>query len=255
MQQLDHQWNTKLYNEKHSFVYDYGASLIDLLNPKPEERILDIGCGSGELTAAIAAVSNEVVGIDFSPNMVEKARAQFPALAFQIGDASDFKLAKQFDAIFSNATLHWVSRYKEAAHCMYDHLVPSGRIVVEFGGAQNVEAIINTLRSTLRLWGYTEQAFLDLWYFPSIGTYTSVLESVGFKVTFAQWYDRPTELADEKEGILDWLSMFAKPFFKGVPEENAMEIKKEVQKHLTTQLFRDGKWYADYKRIRVVAYK
>ncbi len=255
MQQLNHQWNAELYNEKHSFVYEYGTSLIDLLAPKPAERILDIGCGSGELTVVIAALTSEVIGMDLSPSMVQKARTQFPSLSFRIGDASNFKFEKQFDAIFSNATLHWVPDYKKAARCMYDNLVLGGRVVVEFGGKHNVQAITDRLRSTLRQWGYTDQAALNIWYFPSIGAYTSVLESVGFKVTFAQWYDRPTELVDEEEAILDWLSMFAKPFFKGVADKDCIEIKNEVQKHLAEQLFSNGKWYADYKRIRVVAYK
>ncbi len=255
MQQIVHQWNAELYNEKHSFVYDYGASLVDLLNPKPSERILDLGCGSGELTAAIAAVCNEVVGMDFSPAMIEKAKGRFPELIFQRGNASDFKAIPRFDAIFSNATLHWVSDYKAAATCMYANLVEGGRIVVEFGGKRNVQAITSTLRDALKSRGYDKQAALDLWYFPSIGEYTTVLESVGFNVTFAQWYDRPTELADEREGVLDWLSMFAKPFFMEVAKEDVKEIKREVQEHLAPQLFRGGKWYADYKRIRVVAYK
>ena len=103
MQQLAHKWDAELYNDKHAFVYKYGASLIDLLDAKPYERILDLGCGSGELTHLIREKSTEVIGFDKSPEMIEKARMQFPLIDFQVADASDFQFDEPFDAIFSNA--------------------------------------------------------------------------------------------------------------------------------------------------------
>ncbi|MDB4292854.1 SAM-dependent methyltransferase, partial [Maribacter sp.] len=100
-----------------------------------------------------------------------------------------------------------------------------------------------------------KQSEVALWYFPSIGEYTSALEAEGFTVSFAQWYDRPTELVDEKTGIKDWLFMFCKPFLNGVLASDVLDIMNEVQEGLSPTLFRNGKWYADYKRIRIVAYK
>jgi len=255
MEQLAHKWNAALYNDKHSFVYDYGASLIDLLNPKSNESILDLGCGSGELTTKIKEEAKSVVGIDNSPDMIEKARLKFPLVEFHVADAGDFELEEPFDAIFSNAALHWVVNYKEAIVCMYNSLKPEGRMVVEFGGKDNVMRITNQLRKSLLKRGYEKQAKLQLWYFPSIGEYTSELEAVGFNVSFAELYERPTVLADEDAGIIDWLLMFARPFFKGVDNLEVQDILKEVQESLRADLFRNGKWFADYKRIRIVAHR
>lgn len=255
MQQVEHNWNTKLYNGKHSFVTKYGMSLVDLLHPKRDERILDLGCGSGELSNRIAELAKEVIGMDLSTEMISEARLKFPLQQFQVGDASDFSFKKHFDAIFSNATLHWVINHKKAIRSMYANLNYGGRLVVEFGGKDNVKAITNQLRLSLGKRGYIEQSELELWYFPSIGEYTSELEQVGFRVAFAQWYDRPTELTDEGSGIMDWLLMFGKPFFNGVKDSDVMEIMNEVQKNLKPYLFRNGKWYADYKRIRIIAHK
>ena len=250
-----HTWDAQLYNEKYAFVYDYGKGLIELLAPQQHERILDLGCGSGELTAAIGRLADSVVGIDKSPEMITRAKEQFPTCEFEVADAVNFEFEKAFDAIFSNATLHWVLDYKEAVKNMYRNLTKGGRLVAEFGGKDNVKAIVDELKSCLIRWGYVRQGNLVLWYFPSIAEYTTVLESHGFTVTFAQWYDRPTELADEDAGITDWLQMFGKPFFERVHAEDATEIRKEVQENLKSRLFKNGKWYADYKRIRVVAIK
>jgi len=255
MQQLAHKWNAQLYNDKHAFVYDYGRSLVELLDPKPHERILDLGCGSGELTHVIKEEVADVVGIDKSPAMVQKAKLQFPLTTFQVEDAVDFNFDERFDAIFSNATLHWVVDYEKAIKNIYRNLKEGGRLVVEFGGKDNIKAIIEQLRKVLLQRGYEKQAQLQLWYFPSVGEYTSALEAANFTVTFAQWYDRPTPLADEVTGIKDWLSMFCKPFLIGVRDSEVIDIMNEVQHNLEPKLFIDGKWFADYKRIRVVAYK
>lgn len=255
MEQLAHQWNSALYNDKHSFVYDYGASLVDLLNAQPHERILDLGCGSGELTHQIGEDTHSVVGIDNSTDMIEKAKMKFPLCEFYVDDASNFEFDRPFDAIFSNAALHWVVNHKAAITCMYESLNPGGRMVVEFGGKDNVSSITNQLRKSLLKRGYEKQAKLQLWYFPSIGEYTSELEAVGFNVSFAELYERPTELADEDAGIIDWLSMFAMPFFKGVDTSDLQNILIEIQESLRTDLFKNGKWFADYRRIRIVAHR
>jgi len=255
MQQLTHKWDSVLYSDKHSFVYDYGASLVELLNARLHERILDLGCGSGELTNKIMEEAESIVGIDNSPDMIEKARLKFPLCEFHVDDASDFEFDEPFDAIFSNAALHWVVNYKPAIACMYKSLKPGGRIVIEFGGKDNVSTITNQLRKSLLKRGYEKQSKLQLWYFPSIGEYTSELEVAGFNVSFAELYDRPTELADENAGITDWLEMFALPYFKGVNNSDVQDILKEVQESLRTYLFRNGKWFADYKRIRIVGHR
>lgn len=248
-------WNPKLYNEKHSFVYNYGEDLIRLLAPKKNERILDLGCGSGQLSFKISEFTKEIIGMDKSAEMIADAKLKFPNIEFRVGDAANFQFDKNFDSIFSNATLHWVKDSKNAIKCMHQNLNPNGKIVVEFGGKGNVQTIVNQLRTSLKNRGYIEQSELNLWYFPSIGEYTSELEKEGFSVLFAEHYDRPTELADEKTGIKDWISMFAERFFVGIAPNQVEEIKNEVQENVKEKCLTNGKWFADYKRIRIVAVK
>lgn len=248
-------WKPELYNEKHSFVYQYGEDLIKLLDPKENQRILDLGCGSGQLTFQINELAKETIGIDKSAEMIMDAKSKFPNIEFQVADASDFRFDEKFDSIFSNATLHWVKNFKGAIECMYENLNPNGKIVLEFGGKGNVQTIVNALRNSLKIRGYDRQSNLDLWYFPAIGEYATELEAAGFRVCFAEHYDRPTELADENSGIKDWISMFAENFFNGVLENHVEEIKNEVQEKIKDKCLIDGKWFADYKRIRIVAIK
>ncbi len=248
-------WKPKLYNEKHSFVYHYGESLITLLDPKKNQRILDLGCGSGQLTFKISKLAKEVIGIDKSAEMIFDAKSKFPHIEFLVADASNFKFNKKFDSIFSNATLHWVKNYKGAIKSMYENLNLNGKIILEFGGKGNVQAIVKELRKSLNIRGYKKQSKLNLWYFPTIGAYSVELESVGFRVLFAEHYDRPTELADENSGIKDWISMFGERFFIGVLEKHINEIKNEVQEKVKEKCLINGKWFADYKRIRIVAIK
>jgi trans-aconitate methyltransferase len=248
-------WCPNLYNDKHAFVYNYGESLIALLNPQSGERILDLGCGAGQLTAEIAQRGAEVVGIDASAEMIADAQSSFPDLAFIVADAADFSFDKPFDVIFSNAALHWVLRYRQAIGRMFKALKPGGRLVLEMGGKGNVQHIEDALRFRLDEHGFGLEASMPLWFFPSVGQYTRELEEGGFSVSLAQHYDRPTELADSSSGIKDWLRMFAGSFFEAVPAEEQESIMEEIQEQLRPKLFCNGKWYADYKRLRVVAEK
>lgn len=248
-------WDAQLYNDKHSFVYDYGKALIDLLHPQKDERILDLGCGSGQLTAQIGELAKEVVGFDNSSEMVKDAKEKYDHIEFHVKDAAHFTFENKFDAIFSNAVLHWVTNYQGSIQSMYEALNPEGRIVLEFGGKGNVEAIVGQLRYALKRKGYEHQARLALWYFPSVGEYASALESVGFRVELAQHFDRPTELVDQESGVKDWLSMFCDPFFDGVEADHIEEIKNEVQENVRPICLIDGKWFADYKRLRIKAIK
>ncbi len=255
MNQIKTNWNPELYNNKHSFVYDYGEDLITILQPKKIERILDLGCGSGQLTHKISQLAREAVGVDSSIEMIADAKEKFKGIDFQAADAASFSFEEKFDAIFSNATLHWVLNYKEAIQCMFDNLKDNGRIVLEFGGKGNVQTIVNQLRKSLVNRGYIEQSQLKQWYFPSIGEYVIELEAAGFRVTMAQHFDRPTELVNKTTGIKDWIAMFGKAFFNNVSLNHIEEIKQEVQEKIKSKCFKNGKWYADYKRIRIVAVK
>ncbi|MDN3654787.1 methyltransferase domain-containing protein [Ferruginibacter paludis] len=248
-------WNPHLYDDKHSFVFKYGEGLVDLLNPQAGERILDLGCGTGYLTSVIAAAGATVTGIDNSLEMITKAKAQYPELAFKVQSATEFYFDQHFDAIFSNAVLHWVLQKEMAIDCMYRNLKRSGRIVLEFGGKQNVAKIVTALQNSLISYGFPENAAIPLWYFPSVSEYTSLLEKRGFRVTYAAHFNRDTKLADTQNGIKDWVRMFGSSFLKGIDEPTIETILDEVQAALKPTQFKNGDWYADYKRLRIIAIK
>src|SRR5688572_27496888 len=143
-------WDPDLYQSAHAFVWQRAADLIDILAPLPGERVLDLGCGTGQLTAQIADRGSRVLGIDRSPDMIAQARRNLPGLSFDVGDATSFTTDEPFDAVFSNATLHWVRPPEAAVERIRAALKPGGRLVAEFGGSGNVARICDALRRALR---------------------------------------------------------------------------------------------------------
>ena len=244
------QWNTGLYDEKHSFVWKYGATLIDLLAPRPGERILDLGCGTGHLTARMAEAGADVVGIDSSSEMVAEARRLYPHLRFEVADARDFDLGDSFDAVFSNAVLHWVKEPEPVIACVRRALRPGGRFVAEFGGRGNVRAIVAGLEEAARTIGLG--GWEHPWYYPSIGEYAPLLERAGLEVTDASLFDRPTPLEGE-EGIRHWVAMFAGDLLGRVPPGDRETFFRRLEAVLRPTLDREGTWFADYRRLRIVA--
>jgi trans-aconitate methyltransferase len=248
------QWNADSYTRKHAFVFEYGAGLVDVLAPRPGEMILDLGCGSGELAGEIAGRGARVVGLDASADMLAKARRQFPALDFRLGDAASFAVPERFDAIFSNATLHWVPAAEAAIGQMYAHLKPGGRLVAEMGGRGNVDQIVGAVLRQLQRRGYSLAA-AHWWYFPTVGEYAGLLEKQGFRVRLAQHFDRPTALADPETGLVDWIEQFGTHFFAEVSAADHAAILAAVNAELRPVLWQNGQWLADYKRLRIVAEK
>jgi trans-aconitate 2-methyltransferase len=248
-----HTWNSRLYDDKHAFVFKYGEDLVDLLAPKKGERILDLGCGTGYLTNLIAGQDAEVTGVDNSADMIEKARAAYPALEFLRASATDLQVDQPFDAVFSNAVLHWVLDKEAAIDSIHRSLRTGGRLVMEMGGKNNVEGITKAVQKVLTRHGYDQQAAKQLWYYPSVGEYSTLLEKRGFRIDFATHFDRETELQDSDNGIKDWLKMFGSPFFKGIPDIEQEQILDEIQEILKPTHYREYKWWADYKRLRIKA--
>lgn len=255
MSQSDNLWNANLYQQKHAFVFQFGADLLNLLNPQSGERILDLGCGTGELTARIAESGAEVVGLDASASMVATAQQSFPEIMFQQGDARKFVAEHPFDAVFSNATLHWITENDQpnVLAAIFNALKAGGRFVAEMGGWGNVERILGALDNALRRLGIDKDVNIN--YFPSLGQYASMLEAAGFMVTWAHHFDRDTPLADPETGISDWLTMFRGDILNALSEKDRQTVLSTVNDELRQTNFRDGYWYADYKRLRFVAMK
>ena len=249
------EWDIELYNEKYGYIYKYGEDLIKLLQPEGGELILDLGCGTGQLANEINKSGASVIGIDASENMINAAKENYKKIDFYVMQASNFQFEKPFDAIFSNAVLHWVLEGEKAVVCMNNNLKRRGRLVLEFGGKGNVKIILDSLVKVLIETGYPERAKIRNWYFPSISEYTTLLETNGFEVELAQLYERPTELADSENGIKEWLLMFGTIFFKGLSDEKRDIIVDKIQQDVKDRCFINGKWFADYMRLRILATK
>lgn len=238
-------WDPERYESRFSFVWNRGAGLIDLLDPKPGETILDAGCGTGQLTYQIAERGASVSGLDSAPAMVAQARMNYPSLKFILADVSHFTIPEPVDAVFSNAMLHWVTKPEAAAGCIRRALKPGGRFVAEFGGKDNVNAIMEAVFAEV-------PNAVSPWYYPSLGEYSTVLESQGFRVTHAFHFDRPTPLEGER-GLEEWLEMFGSDLLATAPPAERKSVRERIAERLRPVLFRDGVWFADYVRLRVVA--
>lgn len=247
-------WNTQLYDNSHDFVAKFGEGIFSWLQPKAGENILDLGCGTGDLTKKIQDVGATVIGIDSSAEMIATAQAKFPNINFQVGDARKLPFEESFDAIFSNAVLHWVPEKEKAISSMYKSLKKGGRMVVEFGGKDNIQQMWAALKNNLQKHGYPKNADISFWYFPSIAAYSTLLEKQGFRVTQASHFDRPTPLKGAN-GMKDWFLMFSEIFFVNITPSVKNKILDETQASLKTTHFKNGAWAADYKRIRIIAVK
>lgn len=254
VQSAQDNWNVNLYDRKHSFVSKYGNHLIELLAPKAGEKILDLGCGTGDLAKRLSDYKVDVVGVDQSKNMVMQAMNKYPTIKFFVQDATNLEYNNEFDAVFSNATLHWVKQPKQALNCIYNSLKQGGRFIAEFGGKGNVQTITDEIINQIKEVGIDYKTDQFPWYYPSIGEYSSVMEEVGFRVTFAGLFERPTPLVGY-DGLKNWIDMFGSNLFEGIDENIKDYIITKVEKHLKASLYKDGDWIADYKRIRVIGIK
>jgi trans-aconitate methyltransferase len=226
------QWDAAGYESNDRFVWEYGKGVLSLLAPREGERILDVGCGTGHLTGQMAEAGALPHGIDASPAMIAQARQNFPKLSFQLVDASQYESGPVFDAAFSNAALHWMPDASGLVRAVARALKPGGRFVGEMGGKGNITAISIAIRSEIKN------------YFPSVSEYSEVLERNGFEVTMMTLFDRPTPLENGEKGLREWIEMF-----RG---DNTRPVE-EVEAELRPRLFRDGRWVADYRRLRFVA--
>jgi len=238
-------WDAGHYEAGFQFVWQYGAGLLEILKPQPGERVLDVGCGTGQLTQEIAQSGAAVVGIDSSPEMVAQARINYPKLAFRLVDAASFRAEQPFDAVFSNAALHWMKPPEPVVAAMSAALRDGGRLIAEMGGKGNIASVMEALEMVL---GRERVEELSPWYYPSLGEYASLLERHGLAVTSAALFPRPTRM-DGEGGLREWMQMFGTRF--PVDERGLSRLEE----HLRPQLFRDGAWWIDYVRLRVVAEK
>lgn len=244
-------WDAELYEARHNFVWKLGAGVIDLLDPKPGEQILDLGCGTGQLTNAIAERGANVTGMDASPEMIGQARQNFPAIRFVLGNGSEMKFQGEFDGIFSNAALHWMLQAEQVVKGIAAALKPGGRFAAELGGKGNIAKIAIAIEAALSAYGDGNLPATRT-YFPSIAEYATLLERNGLEPQFMQLFDRPTPLEGEK-GMENWIRQFKWYYFEPLPKEKREKALAEVVEALRPLLWHDGQWVADYRRLRLFA--
>lgn len=244
-------WDAELYEAKHNFVWKMASGMVDLLDPKPGERILDLGCGTGHLTHAIAERGANAVGLDSSADMIGQARQNFPSIRFVLGNGAELQFDKEFDAVFSNAALHWMLQSELVVKGIAAALKTGGRFVAEFGGKGNIAHIMDAIHQVLPAY-YAGDMPPARTYFPSVAEYSTLLEKSGLEVRFAQLFDRATPLEGEK-GMENWIRQFKWYYFAPLPKEKREKALAEVVDLLRPALWYDGQWQADYRRLRIVA--
>lgn len=227
--------------------------VLSLLQPRPGERILDMGCGTGDLMAQIAAAGAFPTGIDLSEEMVRQAREKYPELSIQAENACHYRTDVRFDAVFSHAALHWIKDAPAVARSIWLALREGGRLVAEFAGSGNVGTLTTAMEQVLEAHGYA-WAGRNPWYLPTIGEYASLLEQTGFRVAFAQHFDKPTPLKGDA-GLRKWLDSFANYFFPDVAAADKASIYRAIEEKVKPQLEQGGQWMIDTSRLRIVAIK
>ena len=246
----EQRWDPRTYAQHGRFVSDLGAGVVDLLAPARGERILDLGCGDGALTEKLVAAGAQVVGVDASPEQVEGARAR--GLDARVARAEALPFAAEFDAVFSNAVLHWIRDAEGVLASVHRALRPGGRFVAEMGGAGNVAAIRAALAEALDRRGFDGPAF-DPLFLPTAEEYRARLEAHGFAVRTIALFARPTPLPGEMSA---WLETFAQPYLRAVSDGDRPGLIDEVTAALRPRLYQaDQGWVADYVRLRFAAVK
>ena len=242
-------WNPEQYARNARFVSDLGAPVLELLDPQPGERILDLGCGDGVLTAKLQSLGCDVLGVDASSAQVEATKKL--GVPAQTIDGENLAFGNEFDAVFSNAALHWMRNNPDAVISgVKKSLRPGGRFVAEMGGDRCVEKIRTALIAALNRRNIDGKS-ADLWFFPTVEDYSARLKRNGFTIDYIALIPRPTPLPGD---VVAWLKVFAHNFTDKLPAEDRDAYLAEVQTALKPQLCdATGTWTADYTRLRFKA--
>ena len=243
-------WNPQEYRKSADFVPKLGEPVIELLEPKAGERILDLGCGTGILTKKLAEMGCSVIGTDASPEMVAAAR-ELGVEAF-LADAQTLKMDEKFDAIMSNAAIHWMPDHYAVVRRVWNLLKPGGRFAAECGGEGCVRIIREGMKIALIKRGIDYKA-RNPWKYPELGAFSKILENQGFQVKFIARIDRPTPLP---AGLHGWLEVFSASHTEGFSDAGREAFYKEVEDYCRPTLFDEKKgWTTDYVRLRFLAVK
>ena len=243
-------WNVDDYNKNASYVSQYGRDVLLLLAPEPNEYILDLGCGDGELAEKISISGCAVTAIDASEEMIVAARRR--GIDAYVVCAEEMVYQNKFNAVFSNAALHWMKDADRVVDNVYRSLKIGGRFCAEMGGVGNVHRIIQQIYTQLEKRGLRGELY-NPWFFPSEEEYASKLERAGFHIERIEKFERLTPLATDVAG---WLRTFAKPFLQDIPQSEHKNFIDAIKDGVSNELQNErGEWFADYVRLRFLAKK
>ncbi|HET7104806.1 MAG TPA: class I SAM-dependent methyltransferase [Terracidiphilus sp.] len=243
-------WDPQTYCRNGAFVPALGNAVLEWLHPRPGEEILDLGCGDGQLTLRIAEAGARVRGVDASPQMAAAARAR----GLQVDEASAEALPyadQQFQAVFSNAALHWVRDHDAMLAEVRRVLRAGGRFVAEMGGHGNIAAVRVAFHAALQRHELGQNKG-DTNYYPAPDVYSRRLENSGFTVERMELIPRPTPLP--ASGMAGWLRTFQAGALEAIPPElRELVIQDTVELLEPVLRDADGNWVADYVRLRFIA--
>lgn len=244
---MNQTWNPEQYDQHVRFVSDLGMPVIELLDPQPGERILDLGCGDGALTEKLTEMGCRVVGVDASPEQIEAAKRR--GLDVHVMDGQALEFESEFDAVFSNAALHWMKRPDDVVAGVNRALQPGGRFVGEFGGYGNIHSILQQLSLALKQFDLDFES-LNPWYFPTIEDYQKRLKNSGFEVRSIKLIPRPTPLPGD---IMDWFEVFLPAFISSMNQQERLQFYETLKQPLKPVLYKNDQWEVDYVRLRFFA--
>lgn len=242
-------WDAKKYSTHADFVSNLALPLIDLLAPKPNEYILDLGCGDGTLALEIQKYNAKVIAVDLSEDMVKKAKSK--GLEAYVLSATNLEYKNKFNAVFSNAVLHWVKDSNLAIKQINKVLKPNGRFVAEFGAEHNIEQLVDAIKEVF-LKNPQYGIFNNPWNFQSETIYEKLLKNNGFKIDYMEVIKRPTAIDD----ISNWLDIFANGIISNLNKQDKISFKNEVKDILKPKLYSSQNgWVIDYVRLKIKATK
>ena len=246
------EWNATLYDRQHDFVAEYGKGLLEFVPHQDDQSILDLGCGTGTLTAQLANRGRIVRGTDNSATMIEQARASFPELDFAVQDALTMTDQNEWQVIFSNAVFHWIPDHETLLHNIERALTPGGTLICEFGAAGNIATIEHGFEVAFDHDGGHYQPKFN---FAAVDVFTRKAQEAGLVVDRCYDFDRPTPLKAGEQGLANWAKQFFASELATLSAAAQQTVLDELDSQVQSQLWNGEQWVADYRRIRCVAHK
>ena len=244
-------WNAMLYDNKHDFVSEYGKGLLEFIPKNKNQSILDLGCGTGMLTAQLLNLADTVIGVDSSASMIAKAKNQYANIQFEVCNALALPFEKQFDVVFSNAVFHWITNHDALLKQVHKVLKPNGLLVCEFGANGNIATIENAFMSACQDFQYK---YTPKFNFPTVDDFFGLLKKNNFMIDKIYDYNRLTPLKDNERGLANWVKQFFASDMELMSEKMQDEIIKKVEDLTKEHLWNGDEWIADYRRLRVIAH-